>query len=48
MLQQLHTKFDELRGSDLHHLNEAIKQQLSLLQQKSDTTEQVNVDKSKP
>lgn len=48
MLQQLHTKFDELRGSDLHHLNEAIKLQLSLLQQKPDTTEQVNVDKPKP
>lgn len=48
MLQQLHTKFDELRASDLHHLNEAIRLQLALLQQRPDEAEQMHTEKSKP
>lgn len=31
MLQQLHAKFDELRAIDLHHMQEAIHEQLALL-----------------
>jgi uncharacterized membrane protein len=29
MLQQLHAKFDELRATDLHHMNEALKAHLA-------------------
>lgn len=47
MLQQLHTKFDELRGTDLHHLHEAVKAQLLLLQRKPDDLENLQADKSK-
>ena len=48
MLQQLHTKFDELRASDLHHLNEAVRLQLALLKQKLNEFEPVPEEKSKP
>ncbi len=45
MLQQLHTKFDELRASDLHHLHEAIRLQIELLKQKVDEFEPVQTEK---
>ncbi len=47
MLQQLHTKFDELKASDLHHLNEAVRLQLALLRQKLDEFEPVTEEKPK-
>jgi CRP/FNR family cyclic AMP-dependent transcriptional regulator len=35
MLQQLHAKIDELRATDLHHMNEAIQTQLAQVRQPS-------------
>ena len=48
MLQQLHEKVDELRAMDLHHMQEAIQQQLVLFEKKSEGHGHAASDQSRP
>jgi len=48
MLQQLHAKIDELRATDLHHMNEAIQTQLSYSRERSTEMEGTATGKTKP